>query len=153
MSATDKVIGQVKWFNNKAGYGFITIKDGSDVFAHYSNIASGDSQYKYLIQGEYVEFSLAELSEKKEGTQHEFQAMGITGVNGGTTMCEVRRLNRETRQAYRGSADEEETVVPIQRTASVEARPPRARAPRVKVDQTDSDGFKVIAKKSVSRKA
>jgi cold shock CspA family protein len=38
-SATTKTLGQVKWFNNKAGYGFITINDGTvqakAVFIHY----------------------------------------------------------------------------------------------------------------------
>lgn len=151
MSATDKVIGQVKWFNNKAGYGFITIKGGNDVFAHYSNILSGESQYKYLIQGEYVEFDTAEIPDKKEGTPHEFQAVNITGVQGGVTMCEVRRLNRETRDAYRGSGEDDgpDPDVPLRRTASVAvsrapARGPPRGPPR---EQVDADGFKVMVSK------
>ena len=39
---SDRNTGSVKWFNNKAGYGFVTVKggdhDGKDVFAHYSAI-------------------------------------------------------------------------------------------------------------------
>ena len=35
--------GRVKWFNNKAGYGFITIssdeQSGEDVFVHHSAIS------------------------------------------------------------------------------------------------------------------
>ena len=27
-STSDKTTGQVKWFNNKTGYGFITVNDG-----------------------------------------------------------------------------------------------------------------------------
>ena len=42
MSSTDRFIGRVKWFNNKAGYGFITVTDGpkagTDVFVHHSVI-------------------------------------------------------------------------------------------------------------------
>ena len=53
-------IGQVKWFNNKAGYGFITVTGddcpSNDIFIHYSSIRVAN--YKYLIQGEYVEFNL-----------------------------------------------------------------------------------------------
>ena len=37
-----RLCGQVKWFNNKAGYGFITVNDGEhsgkDIFIHYSTI-------------------------------------------------------------------------------------------------------------------
>ena len=57
-------IGCVKWFNNKAGYGFLTVMDGDkkgeDVFCHHSGIVVASEQYKYLVQGEYVSFSLRE---------------------------------------------------------------------------------------------
>ncbi len=29
MTDTERFTGRVKWFNNKAGYGFITVTDGS----------------------------------------------------------------------------------------------------------------------------
>jgi len=62
---TVRLVGQVKWFNNKAGYGFITVSDGEqagkDIFIHYSTIRVTNSQYKYLVQGEYVEFTLTKL--------------------------------------------------------------------------------------------
>ena len=35
------VNGTVKWFNESKGYGFITTDEGSDVFAHYSEIEGG----------------------------------------------------------------------------------------------------------------
>jgi cold shock CspA family protein len=101
MSSTDdntttqheRLIGQVKWFNNKAGYGFITVSDGEysgkDFFAHYSTISVTNSQYKYLVQGEYVEFKLV----KSSTDTHEFQATEITGIKNGPLMCETRRQN------------------------------------------------------------
>jgi hypothetical protein len=93
MSTTERVLGQVKWFNNKAGYGFITMTDsssdadGKDIFVHYSSIRVTNSQYKYLTQGEYVEFIL----EKSTSEKHELQANDVSGPKGGKLMCEVRR--------------------------------------------------------------
>ena len=49
--------GQVKWFNNAKGYGWITPADGEgDVFVHYSSIEM--EGYKTLAQGETVTFLL-----------------------------------------------------------------------------------------------
>jgi CspA family cold shock protein len=53
-----KVTGQVKWFNNAKGYGFIGRDDGNDVFVHYSAI-TGDG-YRTLQEGETVEFEIVE---------------------------------------------------------------------------------------------
>lgn len=56
--------GQVKWFDQKKGYGFITREDGDDIFVHYSAI---DSQgFKTLNEGDEVEF---EVTEGKKGLQ------------------------------------------------------------------------------------
>lgn len=85
-------IGQVKWFNNKTGYGFITAIDGDllgkDIFTHFSAIHVSDSQYKYLMQGEYVEFGVIKLQQGN----HEYQSTNITGIKGGTLMCEARNM-------------------------------------------------------------
>jgi len=54
----DMPIGTVKWFNNKKGYGFITL-DGPEkeqVFVHHSVIHM--SGYKTLFCGQRVEFEL-----------------------------------------------------------------------------------------------
>ena len=93
---TLKYNGQVKWFNNKSGYGFITIvngeKENMDVFVHHSGLSIEKEQYKYLVQGEYVSFNLA----KSTTESHEFQATNVTGVFGGSLMCEVRNENNQS---------------------------------------------------------
>ena len=49
--------GNVKWFNEAKGFGFITPEDGSkDVFVHFSAIQSND--FKTLDEGQKVEFSV-----------------------------------------------------------------------------------------------
>lgn len=96
--------GRVKWFNNKAGYGFISVSsEGTsnprDVFVHHSAIKVGHEQYRYLVQGEYVEFAFATVT--TEG--HKYQAAEVSGVRGGKLMCETRNENRvpKTDQASR----------------------------------------------------
>ena len=101
-SSAERFTGRVKWFNNKSGYGFITASTGdikgTDVFVHHSSILVSDQQYKYLVQGEYVEFALNELSTGK----HKFQAVEISGIGKGQLMCETRREVRALRP--KGSA-------------------------------------------------
>lgn len=51
--------GQVKWFNNAKGFGFILPDDGGDdLFAHYSAI--GMEGYKTLKAGQLVTFETIE---------------------------------------------------------------------------------------------
>ncbi|MCX8573554.1 MULTISPECIES: cold shock domain-containing protein [unclassified Gilliamella] len=53
----NKKTGQVKWFNESKGFGFITPTDGSkDVFVHFSAI-SGEG-FKTLAEGQQVEFAI-----------------------------------------------------------------------------------------------
>lgn len=96
-SALEKVTGCVKWFNNKQGYGFLNVtsgeKSGTDLFVHHSAIQVGKEQYKYLVQGEYVEFTLV----KADQGSHEWQAGTVRGLNNGKLMCETRHESRETR--------------------------------------------------------
>lgn len=92
---TKRYVGRVKWFNNKSGYGFITMigEEQKDIFVHWSAIKVENSQYKYLVQGEYVEFELVRL----ENNTHEFHAVSVSGIQGGNLMCETIR---ETREAF-----------------------------------------------------
>jgi len=48
--------GNVKWFNELKGYGFITAEDGNDYFVHFSGIKS--EGFKTLKEGQKVKFEL-----------------------------------------------------------------------------------------------
>ncbi|BDM75580.1 cold-shock protein [Lactococcus petauri] len=48
--------GTVKWFNDSKGFGFITAEDGTDVFAHFTQIQSDG--FRKLEEGEKVTFDI-----------------------------------------------------------------------------------------------
>jgi CspA family cold shock protein len=48
--------GNVKWFDQKRGYGFLSQKDGDDVFVYYKSIQKVG--FKTLKEGEFVEFEI-----------------------------------------------------------------------------------------------
>ena len=170
-SNSPRIVGQVKWFNNKAGYGFITVSDGEyvgkDIFAHYSTIRVGDTQYRYLVQGEYVEFQLSIST----NTAHEFQATHISGIKGGLLMCETRQSSRPVRKEYEVSSST--TPMPMESSerlsdrvkftsgpasgpASTRRPPSDRRGRRPESNSTyapatakvDADGFKTVSKKN-----
>ena len=98
--STEIFIGRVKWFNNKTGYGFITVTDGkrsgNDIFVHHSAI-NVEGQYKYLVQGEYVEFTIVDTPSGK----HDCQAGSVNGIKGGKLMCTTRHETNVARSNYR----------------------------------------------------
>lgn len=50
--------GNVKWFNNEKGFGFITGADAVDYFVHFSGIAG--EGFKSLEEGQVVTFEVTE---------------------------------------------------------------------------------------------
>lgn len=52
--------GKIKWFDNKKGYGFITIDGMEDIFVHYSQIEG--QGFKTLRDGEAVECDVVQGS-------------------------------------------------------------------------------------------
>lgn len=51
------MIGKVKWFNKKKGYGFLLKEDGTEIFVHYSDIES-DKKYRTIDNGQSVSFDI-----------------------------------------------------------------------------------------------
>jgi len=62
---------QVKWFDSKKGYGFITGENGKEIFVHFSGIMSDG--FKSLNEGQQVEFEVG------NGAKGE-QAVNVTVV-------------------------------------------------------------------------
>ena len=105
--------GRCKWFNNRLGYGFVTVDnrtEGSDVpediFIHQTNVHPNSSTYRTLRQGEYVSFALSR-------DDNSVQAVNVTGLNGGPLLCDSQNARpsnrsndsrRNTRREPRGNS-------------------------------------------------
>ena len=110
-SAPVRLTGRVKWFNNKTGFGFISVvggndqfKDASEIFVHHSAVTVSQEQYRYLVEGEYVEFSVVVT----ETGAHKFQAGDVRGVKGGKLFCETRREHRVAQDGASGSREHQQ---------------------------------------------
>lgn len=112
------VIGRVKWFSTRRGFGVIDTlnEDGSiegSVFVHHTQVSVADPQYRYLVEGEYVQYTQREQTSKvdgdggesdgddgssthsaDDGEQTKYEAVGVKGVYGGMLMCETRKNRR-----------------------------------------------------------
>jgi CspA family cold shock protein len=142
-SASEQLTGRVKWFNNKAGYGFITVTDGprsgSDIFVHHSTIQVENQQYKYLVQGEYVDFGITKTS----SGDHEWQAVDVHGIKGGKLMCETRHEFKLARSVYKTTKDSSSPVVEAETPRMPkQQRVPRARGEGPRSDEKPRDGEK-----------
>jgi CspA family cold shock protein len=152
-SSSDRLTGRVKWFNNKAGYGFITVTDGSnsgsDIFVHHSVIGVASQQYKYLVQGEYVDFEMSAT----QGGAHAFQAINVAGIKGGKLMCETRHEFKMARSAYK-STDEPTTVQTETKTKAnvqTEYKPRVPRQKNVPTTEGDKKDWTFVGSKKPSR--
>ena len=149
---TESFIGRVKWFNNKTGYGFITVTDGqrsgNDIFVHHSAI-NVEGQYKYLVQGEYVEFTIVDTPSGK----HTCQAGSVNGIKGGKLMCTTRHETNVARSAYKKASSTSETATP---SASTDGKKSYARsvkpAPAATSEASTSDAVAAPKQEKPARK-
>ena len=130
-TSSERLTGRVKWFNNRAGFGFVTVMEGEkkdeDIFVHHSGIVVNNEQYKYLVQGEYVSFSLRE----SDNDDHPYQAGEVRGVLEGWLMCETRNANRSSREdGEEGEEEDSQRRRPDRRRQNRRVRP-RGSGPRV----------------------
>lgn len=89
MSSTRRT-GQVKFFSK--GFGFITDLDTKDdVFVHHTGIQTLDTTFRSLQPGEYVEY------EQITGKDGKAMAVRVTGIRGGSLLCQQPRPPRQVR--------------------------------------------------------
>jgi len=95
--SSESYMGVVKWFNNKTGYGFITCLEKDyqhkDIFVHHSALIPNNEQYKYLIQGEYVQFFIKHQPHYK----HSISAFNVSGILGGKLFFLQKKDTRNTK--------------------------------------------------------
>ncbi|MGC8559228.1 MAG: cold-shock protein [Phycisphaerae bacterium] len=51
-----RLIGRVKWFNDRKGFGFVTAMNNQDVFVHHTTIRCDG--FRTLKEGEMVEYEV-----------------------------------------------------------------------------------------------
>lgn len=78
---SEKLIGTVKWYNDKKGFGIIQ-SESKEVFVHYSQIQTTTNNYKKLEEKEAVEF---EIGTDKNGREC---AKNVCAPNGAKLLFE-----------------------------------------------------------------
>ena len=108
-----KNTGQIVWFDQKKGFGFVRVVDegeeNKEVFFHFSSIMTENS-FKKVYPGEYVSLDVEENTETDD-PKKKYNGKNIRGVNGGPLLIDnseyMFRLIRR-RNMYQASAEQEQ---------------------------------------------
>lgn len=113
MTTNERFTGQVKFFNRDRGFGFVTrLDDKKDFFVHFQDIKLSNPEVKcwnILFQGEYIDFTI------RQGPNGE-QAGEVTGVRGGSLLCENHFNTNNIKNKKRKSKNDETQDEPPSQT-------------------------------------
>ena len=119
MSSDRTHIGQVLWFDQKKGFGFVKVNHpdsdfhDKDIFVHFSCIHTESTNYKRLFPGEYVSMDIKHQPDVKG---KEYLCMNLTGVNGGPLNCDLERNMKTNKVRNESNQDEFTEVEPRRRS-------------------------------------
>jgi cold shock CspA family protein len=123
--------GRVKWFQPRKGFGFVTLQTGTtgadgtpvttDIFVYHKGIKVQVEQYRFLMEGEYIQFNLA----KSDNPSQVCQAVNVRGVDGGMLMCETQNERNRVAQQKRPPPPPQQNWQPARRDARQSRYPPQ----------------------------
>ena len=95
MDSIEYILGRVKWFDTKKGFGFIQeVNDPTkEHFVHHARINSNVT-FSTLYDGEYVSFKVVNDNNKS-------MADDIKGVGRGLLLCETRKIKQDRHNDYK----------------------------------------------------
>lgn len=85
MTEENKVIGNVSWFDQRKGYGFLKVISPDseffekEIFVHYSSINS-DNEFKKVFPGENVSLNVHDNGADKG--EKRYNSVNVTGIYG-----------------------------------------------------------------------
>ena len=104
-----KWTARCKWFNRQSGWGFLVLTEsggdyaGDEIFVHYNTLQCTKDVFRYLTAGEYVSVTVGTTDDAKRP----WQALQVTGIDGGVLLCESRddeRTSKKPRSSSDGDA-------------------------------------------------